>query len=87
MARQGPHQGAHTSTSKGKVVRATCRSNIVPYTFSGDAANSLRLHLPHFASNGERASGRRLVLPQWQQTIMVSLMMVLPFGNGANRLI
>jgi hypothetical protein len=58
----------------------------VPLTFSGDAANSLLLHLPHFASSGERASGTRLVLPQRQQTIMMSLMMVLPFGNGANRL-
>jgi hypothetical protein len=38
----------------------------------------LRPHLPHFVSNAERASDKRLTLPQWLQTIILSLMTALP---------
>jgi hypothetical protein len=38
----------------------------------------LRPHLPHFASNAERASDKRLMLSQWLQTIILSRMTALP---------
>jgi len=69
MARQGPHQGAQTSTRTAPpFVSRRCLDSPVPVTSSGAPEKSASRHLPHLATEGSRCSGKRLVAPQAGQT-------------------
>jgi len=68
----GPHQGAQTSTSTGKVVRAKWRLSVASSTSTGWAAKILRPHFPHFADRAGRFAMSRLTLAQELQTIISS---------------
>src|ERR1019366_3414113 len=69
IARHGPHQGAHTSTSTAApLVEPRWARKALASTSVGWEENRLCLQRPHLAAKGSLPSGAQLAAPQAGQT-------------------